>query len=299
MLSILIPTYNYNVVPLVCELKKQIDELKIEYEILVQDDCSSNFEIINQNNKINDFEHTTFFYNEVNFGRGKNINSLVKKANFNWLLVMDCDLFPVDSHFISNYLNAIQSNNSSFYYGGIMYESEKPKDEEMLRWVFGNKREAIPLSIRQKDKYRFALTSNILVEKSILIQIPFNSLLTKYGFEDLVLILELKNKNIDIQHIENPLYHLNLERSMIFIEKYQCSLENLKFLLDSKIISPKSTRIDFVKGKIDFFPINFILISLYKLFRKPILKNLTSKKPKLFLFDFYRLGYFLNLYHSK
>ena len=32
MLSILIPTYNYNVVPLVCELKKQIDELKIEYD---------------------------------------------------------------------------------------------------------------------------------------------------------------------------------------------------------------------------------------------------------------------------
>lgn len=299
MLSILIPTYNYNVVPLVSELKKQANALTIDYEILVQDDCSTNSDLLNQNSEIKKFECTKIFFNTVNLGRGKNINSLVEKATYKWLLVLDCDMFPVGSYFISNYLSAIESSKSSFFYGGIRYKSEPPKEEEMLRWVFGNKREAIPLSLRKKDSYRFALTSNILVEKSILIQTPFNPIVTKYGFEDLVLILELKKQHIAVQHIENPLYHLNLENSMNFIEKYQSSLENLKLLLDLKIVCPKSTRISLLKEKIGYFPINILVILLYTFFKKPILNNLTSKNPKLFLFDFYRLGYFFNLYHSK
>jgi hypothetical protein len=299
MLSILIPTYNYNVYPLVTELKKQADDLKIEYEILIQDDCSTNSENRNQNRIINDLEQTCVFFNTINLGRGNNINSLVTKAQFNWILLLDCDTFPFDSNFILNYLNALSSQKASFYFGGIIYKKERPKEDEMLRWVYGNKREAIPLDIRNKNKYRYALTSNILVKKSILTQTPFLTTLTKYGFEDLVLILELQKINIDIQHIKNPLYHLNLEKSIVFIKKQQASLENLKFLLDSKIISPKATRISYLKDKIGYFPINKLVILLFKLFKKPILNNLTSKNPKLYLFDFYRLGYFFNLYQSK
>jgi glycosyltransferase involved in cell wall biosynthesis len=299
MLSILIPTYNYNVYPLVTELKSQCDALNISYEILIQDDCSTNIENINQNSKIEDFSNCAIFYNNINLGRAKNRNVLVKKAKYNWLIFLDCDMFPYDSNFILNYLNAISSQRASFYFGGIIYKKETPNENEYLRWIYGIDREAIPLKIRQKNKYRYTFTSNILVKKSILIQTPFLSNLTKYGFEDLVLILELQKLNIDIQHIENPLYHLNIEKSTIFIDKQNASLENLKLLLDSKIITSKATRISSFKEKVSFFPINLIIITTFKLFKNQIIKNLTSKKPKLFLFDFYRLGYFLNLYHSK
>lgn len=299
MLSILIPTYNYNIFPLVKELVSQVSKLEIDFEIICMDDCSTNIENINQNSKIEDFTNCSIFYNKVNVGRANNLNLLVKKAKFNWLIILDCDMFPFDSNFIFNYLTAIESNKASFYFGGILYKNETPKKDEFLRWIYGNKREAIPVEIRIKNKYKYALTSNILVKKSILTTTPFNSLLTKYGFEDLVLIFELQKLNIDIQHINNPLYHLNLEKSIVFIEKYQSSLENLKLLLDLKILSSKSTRISMLKEKIGFYPMNLIVILVYKLFKKSILKNLTSKKPKLLLFDFYRLGYFLNLYHSK
>ena len=299
MLSILIPTYNYNVYPLVTDLKIQCGVLNISHEILVQDDCSTNIENINQNSKILNFTNCAILYNKINLGRAKNLNSLVEKAKFNWLIILDCDMFPFDSNFILNYLTEIESNKASFYFGGILYKNETPEKNEFLRWIYGNKREAIPLEIRQKNKYKYTLTSNILVTKSILITTPFNSLLTKYGFEDLVLILELQKLNIDIHHINNPLYHLNLEKSIIFIEKHHIALENLKILLDLNIISSKATRMGFLKQKISFFPVNLIIIITFKLFRTQIIKNLTSKKPKLFLFDFYRLGYFLNLYHSK
>ena len=51
MLSILIPTYNYNVVPLVLELHKQCLECEIDFEILCQDDASKLF--FEENKKIN------------------------------------------------------------------------------------------------------------------------------------------------------------------------------------------------------------------------------------------------------
>ena len=50
MLSILIPTYNYSVFPLVLELKNQADLLAIPYEVLVLDDASTLF--LNENSKI-------------------------------------------------------------------------------------------------------------------------------------------------------------------------------------------------------------------------------------------------------
>ena len=48
MLSILIPVYNYNVVPLVEALQKDIQELNIPYEIIVFNDASSCFLTENQ-----------------------------------------------------------------------------------------------------------------------------------------------------------------------------------------------------------------------------------------------------------
>ena len=61
MLSILIPTYNYNVYPLLTELKKQADLANLPYEILVLDDASSLF--IAENSKINVLENCSYFQN--------------------------------------------------------------------------------------------------------------------------------------------------------------------------------------------------------------------------------------------
>ena len=42
MLSILIPVFNYDVRRLVGDLHRQLSGMKIEYEIRVYDDCSTN-----------------------------------------------------------------------------------------------------------------------------------------------------------------------------------------------------------------------------------------------------------------
>ncbi len=293
MLSILIPTYNYNVYPLVCELHRQCSACMIDFEILCQDDCSeSDLNIANK--KINSLNNSNFSINNSNLGRGKNINLLAKNAKHDWLLVMDCDTFPTQSDYIKNYIDTILNFDFKIVFGGIAYESTRPEKEKLLRWVYGQKRESLTVSERNKNPNQ-TLTSNLLVLRSVFISNPFHELITNYGYEDLLFLSELKAKNIIVKHIQNPTYHLGLESSKIFIEKTKIAVENLIFIInfnqliniESKIIKTYHLlkKLKFVKIAVWFFNKS----------ESKIIKNLLSSNPNLFFFDLYKLGYFCKL----
>ena len=106
MISILIPTYNYNTLPLVEELHRQAILENIEFEIIVADDASPINENTEINSKINQISNCQFERNKVNLGRGQNRNFLVQKAKYDWVLLMDCDTFPKEKNFIKTLLKA-------------------------------------------------------------------------------------------------------------------------------------------------------------------------------------------------
>ena len=64
MLSILIPTYNYSIVELVRNVQKQAIIAKIQFELIVLDDCSKDQEIINDNNLIKELDFCILYKNE-------------------------------------------------------------------------------------------------------------------------------------------------------------------------------------------------------------------------------------------
>ena len=283
MLSILIPVYHYNALSLVNELVKQCNFNGINFEILCQDDASNSSENIT-NQKINSISNCSFFINKINLGRGKNINSLAQKAKYDWLLILDCDTFPAKNDFIKNYIDIISNSTKNIFFGGIIYESKKPEKEQLLRWIYGQKRETISI-----------LTSNLLIKKEVFVEYPFDESITKYGCEDLLFFTVLKSNYFEIYRVENPTYHLNLETSMIFLNKTKTALENLLFLYNSKKISPQESKIinafDFLKK------LKLIRFSAF-LFRKnqtKIERNLLSQNPSMFLFDLYKLSYFCDL----
>ena len=96
MLSILIPTYNYNTLLLVKTLQQQAIKSKISFEIIVLDDASSDTQSSIENNKINTLEHCTYIESEKNLGRTATRNILAHKAKFNWLLFLDADVIPLN-----------------------------------------------------------------------------------------------------------------------------------------------------------------------------------------------------------
>ena len=295
MLSIVIPTYNYFTLPLVKELQQQATSKTNDFEIIVLDDASDNLEIRNQNLEINALDNCRFLVNDKNLGRGQTINKLVSLAKFNLLVILDCDTKPKDHLFIRNYLQFKENSNAEITFGGIIYSDEKPTPNEMLRWVYGRKRESVSVENRKKNPYKLALTSNLLVEKQVMIDNPFHSEITEYGFEDMVLMLDLKKKNIEINHVGNPLYHLKLDTSIDFITKFHSSLRNLKKLSDKKIINHNDSQITKVFYWIKRFNLVVLFAFAFTKFEKLLVQNLVSHSPSVFIFDLYRLGYFCKI----
>jgi glycosyltransferase involved in cell wall biosynthesis len=295
MISILIPTYNYNTLPLVKALHEQIILENIPFEIIVNDDASPINENTTINNTINELENCQFSRNEKNMGRAENRNILVQKANYDWILLMDCDMYPKSKNFIKLYLESIRTKKENIFYGGIIYFDKKPAADEVLRWKFGKYREEIPISKRIKKPHHYALISNILLKKEVLTSYPFDKQLVNYGYEDIVFILNLKKHNVPIHHIENPAYHLNLEKSAVFLEKFHSSLQNLKQLLNRKIIVEEDTALTTMYGKIESMKLVKFAALIFRLFKKMWTKNLLSENPSIFIFDLYRLGYFCQI----
>lgn len=286
MLSVLIPVYNYNAVSLVKELMKQCNFNGITFEILCQDDASnSTLNILNQ--EINSFSNCSFFINETNLGRGKNINTLAQKAQYDWVLILDCDTFPTHKNFIAKYIDLISNLKTNIVFGGIVYEDQKPEKKQILRWIYGQEREI-----------KSVLTSNLLIKKEIFLQHPFDESITKYGYEDLCFFSVLKDHNFEISVIKNPTLHLNLETSALFLEKTKTALENLVFLFHSNKIKKEDSKIITAFEVLQSLKLVSFFAFLFRKNQTKIERNLLSQKPSLFLFDLYKLGYFCDLNHA-
>ena len=292
MLSILIPTYNYNVVPLVLELHKQCLECEINFEILVFDDGSKLFTIENQ--KINSLKNCRLEALEKNVGRSAIRNLLAKKAKFNSLLFLDADTIPIHNHFIKNY--SVQINeDEKVVYGGIKYLKEKPKKSQVLRWKYGNSREALSVEKRQENPYLSLLTLNFLTHKTVFEKVSFNETIPNLRHEDTLFSYNLKQQKIKVIHIENSVFHLGLDDFEVAIKKENESILGLKYLIDHQLLPTDYVRLSAVAAKIDKLKLNFAVVLFYKMTRFLFLKNLASSNPSLFIFDLYRLGNLCNL----
>ena len=289
MLSILIPVYNYAVFPLVLEVHKQCIAAGIPFEILCQDDCSSSF--IEENRTVEQLSNCTFSQNTVNLGRGNNRNLLIQKAQFDWLLLLDCDMFPKDSFFIKNYLSFIQKPMSNLVFGGIIYHPKKPHHSQLLRWVYGQKREALSCEFRNKKPNSRALTSNLVIRKEIALSHPFPESVSDYGYEDLSFLSNLGQKNITVFHIDNPTFHLNLETSTQFLTKTEIALQNLVLLIQTNRIKPNESKIIATFLWVKKLRLVQLTAWFFKQTKTVTTKNLLSDNPSLLLFDWYKLGY--------
>ena len=290
MLSILIPTFNYDITALVVEVHKQSKSCNIVFEILVFDDASTDLEVRKNNASINALENTSYTILKSNIGRSAIRNKLAKSAQYSWLLFLDADVMPVNNHFVSNYINSL-SYSRPIIYGGITYQEERPNQTQLLRWVYGREREALSSEIRKKDIYVSFLTLNFIIQKDTFEKAIFNENIPNLRYEDTLFSYDLKRKKIPITHIENPVCHLGLESSEIFLSKSKESLEALNLFLKQKLINANYIRISRVKNRLQKFKLDLLLSTIYPSLKTRFEKNLLSNTPSLFIFDLYRLSY--------
>ncbi|MFC4477536.1 glycosyltransferase family 2 protein [Flavobacterium chungangensis] len=289
MLSVLIPVYNYNVLPLASELVKQFNSCGITFEIIFLDDASQKFVI--ENERINLFKNASYSILEKNIGRSAIRNLLAEKAVYENLLFLDADTFPAHADFLSVYISQI-SDTEKIVYGGILYESSKPAKKELLRWIYGKKREALSVSERIKNPHLSFLTLNVLIKKNIFSKVRFNENIPNLRHEDTLFSFELKQNQIEVLHIDNPVFHLGLEDSKTFLQKSEEAVLGLKNLIDSNLIYPDYVKLAHYFQLIKKYHLVYLTAFGFRIFKPLFKKQLLSAKPSLFLFDIYRLGYY-------
>lgn len=290
MISICIPVFNIEVLPLV-ESLRSIKNGDNDLEIIIGDDASDE-----KYKKLNEGLHSLsdirYYEREKNTGRSAIRNFLATKANNNFLLFIDADSAVVDDEFLQLYKEEIKS--SKVICGGTIYGDKPMDDELMLRYVYGINREVRSIEERTKFPYRSFSAQNFCIEKELFLSQPFDEQIKSYGHEDTLLGLSLKKKGVKIKHIENPLIHTGLEPAFTFISKTNTGLENLIILVqrrpDLKEMA-EEVRVLNMYFKMQKLGMRSVFALFFRSFKKKLLKNLSSSSPSLFYFDLYKLGY--------
>lgn len=289
MLSILIPTYNYNVFPLIHELEAQALKANIVFEIICIDDGS--FSILNEENqKINSLTNCTFTENKKNIGLSNNRNELSEKSQYSNLLFIDGDSEIISKNFINRYLIAIK-HNFDVVYGGRIHP-ETTETNRKLRWKYGKYREDLTSNQRNKNIYKSILFNNTLIKKRVFNKIGFEKTITKYGHEDTIFAYCLSKKKASIKHIDNPVLHGDVDFNQVFIEKTHKALENLNFIYQKRLIEPKFVTFLRLFVKLKTIRLNYFFAFISKTFHPYFILNLESNHPSLLIFDLFRLSYF-------
>ena len=304
MLSVLIPTYNTNLHPLVSELQAQLIESQIDYEIIISDDASSDMSVRSHNSLLAEQDNVQYIQYEQNIGRSKIRNSLADAAKYPTLLFMDCDARVKSSDYISNYLHFLNEKNLQgtdfVVLGGLSYRELRPEKTKLLRYRYGVKREVRPAYERNRDPYRAFTPFNMLIAKSVFEKCRFEESLKQYGYEDTFFGIELKKCGIPVYHIDNELYHEGIDTNELLLDKVAAGVANLVNLqshnkLDDKFLAVSTLLATYQKLKRTLSG-RFTLSLLGKI--KQPLRNIASTYNSLMFLDLYKLSVMHNLLNS-
>lgn len=287
-LSILIPIYNYHVRSLVEELKSQAKLLDIPFEIRCYDDLSS-AAFRKANKSIAKIEEVTYTELPYNLGRSKIRNKMAEEAQFDSLLFIDCDSKINQDQYIQQYL--VKAFTHDVVFGGTEYAEELVDPTHSLRWKYGRKREVRDADTRSQAPYESITFNNIFINKSVFLNNKLDENITSYGHEDTKFGFELKQHNIQIAHINNPVEHIGLEPNEAYLDKTVEGVKNLyKIAHEFEVIETKLLK---TFSLIKRLSLSSLFRMSYNIFKNRIEKNLQSNNPKLFYFDMFKLNLIL------
>lgn len=274
------------------ELHKEATLLMISFEIIVADDAS-NEEIKQQNRAITKLTNCSYLELEKNKGRAQIKNLLVEQAKYKYILFADCDAGLATHSFLKTYINSAKTNE--VICGGLLYPRPMPSANVSLRYHYGISSEERTAEERNLYPYLRFSSFNVFMPKETFQHIRFDETFTQYGHEDTAFGIELEKRGIQVNHINNPLYHLGLEDNKTFLQKTEVSIRTLiqKQDLLSQHVRLLHLYNSYKKRRITSFP-----AFIFRLSKPILLRNLLGKSPNMVLFAFYKLGYLCNIENS-
>ncbi|MGC3976811.1 MAG: glycosyltransferase family 2 protein [Paludibacteraceae bacterium] len=288
MLSILIPTYNYNITQLVNDLHSQAVESLAEVEIIVMEDGSTLF--LEENKKILQLELCKYDVLQKNIGRSAIRNKLADVAKYEHLLFIDCDAAVNNPNYVQRYLAFCKED--CVVIGGTAYDECENNPDFSLRLKYGREREAKMAQERlQSSHLSHFSTFNFLISKNIFNKIRFDETIKGYGHEDTLFGHGVAELNCDVHHIDNSLIHKGLDDNITFISKTENGTKNLYLMYNSHkypfLVNQSKLLATFIQLK--KYNIHKLLAAVFPLLKQLFIYEMCTKNPSLRVFDIYKL----------
>ena len=286
MLSILIPTYNFDCTELARELQRQITASGITAEVIVMDDASPCHELRTANEAINELPQCRLVQLPHNVGIARIRNLLADEARYEYLLFLDSDVYPVSDDFIIRYID--NRDKADVVCGGLMFRATPPSPQCTLRYKYGSEVESQSVHKRMQQPYGEFRTLNFFISRKAFMATRFNEQFVRYGHEDTFFGKELQQKGYTITHIDNPIYHDVPDTNEQFLSKTRRSIENLREHYDILLSHVKLLRL---YDKLHRYHLSGVVATLFSLIEPLLLHNLNSAHPSLTLLNVYKAGY--------
>ena len=292
MLSILIPTYQYDCSRLVNDLHLQAQQLGVPYEIIVADDASPDATYRESHSTFAHLPHCRLIQLSDNVGRARIRNLLAHEASYDWLLFMDADAQVISPTYLADYISHADKG-ADVICGGLCHAPALPSPEVSLRYAYehrADKRRAA--HYRRQHPYERFTPFNFMVRRTTFLDILFCEAITDYGHEDTLFGIELQRRGASLRHIDNPLRQGGIETNEEFLAKTRAALRNLASMEQA------------MQGHSSLLRLYALLSALHltgcvsRLFahrEQALTRRLASTRPHLGLFFVYKLGYYCKI----
>ena len=286
MLSILIPTYNYDCTALVRELQRQITDNRLVAEVIVMDDASPDEVLRKSNAVIDTLPDCRLVLAAENLGRARTCNRLVRLAKYEYALILDSDVFPKHDDFLLRYIEA--RNNADAVNGGQIMRENPPAPDCRLRYKYGCEVECHTVEQRMKAPYDEFRTLNILFRREAFMQTGFDEKFVRYGHEDTLLGKDWEAHGFTISHIDNPVYHDVPDTNEVFLAKTHNSLYNLR---EHRDVLQSHVKLLKLYSRLEQWHLTGIVAWGFGCIERLLLRNLKGRHPSLFVFNLYKTGF--------
>lgn len=337
-LSILIPLYNQVGVALAMALSKQVeqcakeekkknegkgnanDTISLGFEIIFADDGSADATARQRNAIIAQLPYCQYIERPKNVGRSAIRNFLAHTAHYSHLIFLDGDVAIKRGNFVQTYL--AHRNDADVIIGTLHFsrmqvacdtaediightkrakEETKKATEPMLyddNLKYRYEQQFLakhPVKKRMQQPYASFRTTNFMVRRDLLLAYPFDETFHEYGYEDTLFGKQLKEHGATLIHLDNAATIADYEDNATFIAKTEESLRTLA--AHAHQLQGYSTLLH-TANKLECLHLQPLIAFVFELFKGLLHKNLCSNSPSVFLFNVYKLGYYINLTRS-
>jgi glycosyltransferase involved in cell wall biosynthesis len=234
LLSVCIPVFKFDVVPLVDKLLQQAALCGQGVEVLIVDDGSDDRSLIHgiRTRMDGSTVPVRLLILPANEGRARVRNHLIAASKGDYLLFLDCDMYPDSDDFLLRYLDFARTARSDIVVGGCSYAHLGRIPVWQALYYYHSKRtQCVAAEARRRNPLRYVFTNNMLIRRSLLDRLTFDSGYEGWGYEDTDLAIRAARAGAVISHVENTATHLGLIDDAAVIGKYRNSVPNFVRLI--------------------------------------------------------------------